>query len=232
MQVSFSLYSKYNAPNIIPFKQSLLEDYKKQTPKQDPLEGDKLVISTPKEGLVKQNSFLHPNLKLKYKSNGERGVFATGEVKKGEIVCIFVGDIFTADELKKLPEDLQRKTLQLAPDIYQLASKNPNDTKAFDAAEYFNHSCEPNLFLTGNNILIAGRDIKPSEELTFDYGTSDTLGNPDIGWKCDCGATNCRGENTPDAYRGIIAKLSEKYGQERALDLVANYIKQMYLDEQ
>ena len=199
--------------------------------KSNPLEGDKLIIRTPEAGLVKQNSFLHPNLELRQKADQEKGVFATGPVKKGEIVCIFVGDILSEDEVKKLPRDLQNKTLQLAPKIYQIASKDPENTKAFDAAEHFNHSCDPNLYLTGNNVLIAARDIKDGEELCYDYGTSDTQGNPDTqaGWECNCGSPNCRHANSPDAYKTIIPRLSQKFGENRALDFVADYIKKIFL---
>jgi len=118
LRISFN--PVYSRANLIPFRGAEVQQTKIQ---QDPLSGDKLIIRTPKEGLIKQNSFLHPNLELKNKTAEEKGVFATGAINKGEIVCIFVGDIFSETELKKLPMDLQRKTLQLAPDIYQLASK-------------------------------------------------------------------------------------------------------------
>ena len=163
MRISFN--PVYSRANLIPFRGAEVQQTKIQ---QDPLSGDKLIIRTPKEGLIKQNSFLHPNLELKNKTAEEKGVFATGAINKGEIVCIFVGDIFSETELKKLPMDLQRKTLQLAPDIYQLASKNPNNKEAFDAAEYFNHNCDPNLFLTGNNVLIAAKDIKAGDIVSVD----------------------------------------------------------------
>lgn len=235
MKLNMPAFSNYNQiSNINSLKKTPIISFKQgQENPLDPLKQDKLVIRTSKEGLVKKNSFLHPNLELRDKGEETKGVFATGPINKGEIVCIFVGDIFTRAELEKLPMDLQCRTLQLAPDIYQLASKDPKNKEAFDAAEFFNHSCEPSLFLTGNNVLIAAKDIKAGEELTYDYGTSDTKGNPDTlaGWKCNCGAEDCRGENSPEAYRAIIAKLREKYGATRALDFVSDYIKKIYLNE-
>lgn len=190
---------------------------------------DLFTIRTPREGLIKQNSFLHPRLKLIGRT-GQKRVVATGRINAGEIVCIFVGYILTGRQVKRLPKALQCKTLQLAPDIFQLASKNPKNKRAFDAAEHFNHSCDPNLFLTGNNVLVAKRNIEPGEELCYDYGTSDTQGNPDTlaGWKCECGSANCRGGNNPDAYKTIIKNLTQEYGPKRALDMVAHYIKMLY----
>jgi len=214
----------FQAPKVVDFKQN--------STAQDPLEGDKLIIRTPKEGLVKQNSFLNPNLELRDKDPYSKAVYATGDIGKGEIVCIFVGDILTEKELKQLPQGLQKASLQLAPKIYQIGSKNPDNKKGFDAAEFFRHSCDANLYLTGNNILIAARDIKPGEELCYDYGTSDTQGNPDTeGFKCECHSPNCRGDNSPEAYKTIIPKMQEKYGKERGLDFVAQYIKEMFLAE-
>lgn len=204
----------YLVPNTPPIQQNVLN-------------GDKLVIHTPKEGLVKQNSFLHPNLELRDKPNNEKGVFATGPIKQGEIVCIFVGDILTKAEVDKLPVELQCKTLQLAPEIYQIGSKNPNDK--LDAAEHFNHSCDPNVLLTGNNVLVAGRDIQPGEEICYDYRTSDTGDNPDIKahWKCTCNSKNCSGWIGPDDYKKVIPEMVKKFGT-NGMDFVGHYIKQMY----
>lgn len=178
---------------------------------------DTLVISA-KKGLIKHNSFLHPDIELRDKGNGEKGVYAKKKIDKGEIVTIFVGDIINGEKLKTLSEDVQRKSLQLAPDLYQIASTD--EMRAFDAAEHFNHSCNPNTFLTGNNILYANRDIQPGEEIRFDYGTSDTTGNPDTGWHCDCGTSNCRGGTRPDDYKRLIPKYSSKN--------VAHYLGQLF----
>lgn len=213
-----NLYNQNNPNNIIPFRGKT--DFAQKI----------FVLKTPKKGLVKHNSFLHPNLKLVTKPDGEKGVFATGKIKKDEIVCIFVGDFLTGKEVSQLPQSMQCKTLQVAGDIFQIGSKDPENLKAFDAAEHFNHSCQPNLFLTGNNILVAERRIKKGEELFYDYGTSDTFGNPDTvaGWKCTCGAPNCRGENNPEAYKKIIPDLAKKYGLDKALNMVADYIAKIY----
>ena len=183
-----------------------------------PLKEDTLRIHTSKTGLHKENSFLNDNLKLVSKADAPPTVVATGPIEKGEIVCIFVGDVITKKELDKLPKDVQCESLQLAPEIYQIASKNPKNREAFDAAEYFGHSSTPNTFLMGNNVLVAGKDIKKGEEVTYDYGTSDTAGNPDTTSKLD-------------AYKTIIPKLAEEYGVQGALDRVAQYIAEKWKQE-
>ncbi|MFN8614294.1 MAG: SET domain-containing protein [Vampirovibrionales bacterium] len=192
-------------------------------------QADQFVIRSP-QGLVKKNSFLHPNLRLETAPNGNKRVVATGPIQQGDLVCIFVGDIITRDELLKLPITTQRQSLQLAENIYQVGSKDPN--KAPDEAEFFNHSCNPNTVLTGNNVLVAKRTIAPGEELTYDYGTSDTQGNPDTNaWPCTCGSTPCRGTNSPEAYKTIIPQLAAQYGPQGAYNRVADYVAKKYQAE-
>jgi len=60
-----------------------------------------------------------------------------------------------------------------------------------------NHSCNPNCGIklneTGAHDYVAMQDIKPGEEITFDYA----MQNYDVGYfpsKCLCGAKDCRGK--------------------------------------
>jgi SET domain/Glucose / Sorbosone dehydrogenase len=68
---------------------------------------------------------------------------------------------------------------------------------AFGPAEYdgvmmrVNHSCEPNVGMGGNVLLVSMRDIAAGEELTIDYALF--LGDPGFAMQCRCGAAACRG---------------------------------------
>lgn len=55
-----------------------------------------------------------------------------------------------------------------------------------------NHSCDPNLWWGDDLTLIARRDIKPGEEITYDYATTDINPKtmPDV--VCNCGSVECR----------------------------------------
>jgi hypothetical protein len=55
---------------------------------------------------------------------------------------------------------------------------------------FINHSCEPNVGIAGNIVLVAMRDIAAGDELTIDYAMFDTL---DDGMACRCGSASCRG---------------------------------------
>ncbi|MEI6155402.1 MAG: SET domain-containing protein-lysine N-methyltransferase, partial [Deltaproteobacteria bacterium] len=58
-----------------------------------------------------------------------------------------------------------------------------------------NHSCEPTCGFRGQITLVAMRDIKRDEQITFDYAMTD-WGSPELGWtemRCACGSALCRG---------------------------------------
>jgi len=53
-----------------------------------------------------------------------------------------------------------------------------------------NHSCEPNVGVGGNVLLVSMRDIAAAEELTIDYALF--LGDPGFAMACRCGTAACR----------------------------------------
>jgi SET domain-containing protein len=60
-------------------------------------------------------------------------------------------------------------------------------------SRFINHSCDPNCRAEhdrGHIWIIAVGDIRPGEEITYDYGFSlaDWADNP-----CRCGSANCAG---------------------------------------
>ena len=63
-----------------------------------------------------------------------------------------------------------------------------------EPARYLNHSCDPNTGIQDNSHggfdFIALRDIAPTEEITWDYETSEYVSIAIT--HCLCGAANCR----------------------------------------
>ena len=55
---------------------------------------------------------------------------------------------------------------------------------------YTNHSCDPNLAIHGQIVLVAMRDVAAGEELTIDWATTD---DGDHRMTCHCGSPRCRG---------------------------------------
>ncbi len=62
---------------------------------------------------------------------------------------------------------------------------------------YTNHSCSPNSEIKDKVKLIALRDIKKLEEITFDY--SKTEADPYWKMECKCGSKNCKKVITGEA---------------------------------
>lgn len=66
-----------------------------------------------------------------------------------------------------------------------------------DQTRWINHSCDPNTYVdneydpetgTGTAWWTALRDIRPGEELSYDYAFTASLAEP-----CSCGSARCRG---------------------------------------
>ncbi len=51
-----------------------------------------------------------------------------------------------------------------------------------------NHSCQPNVGMGGNILLVSMRDIAAGEELTIDYALF--LGDPGFAMECRCGSAS------------------------------------------
>lgn len=73
---------------------------------------------------------------------------------------------------------------------------------------FINHSCEPNVGVSGQIMYVAMRRIKPGEELTLDYAMID---DAFFRMKCQCGSKNCRGVITGKDWKR--KDLQKKYGE-------------------
>lgn len=133
------------------------------------------------------------------------GVFAVLPLKKGERVIEYKGRRRTHAEVDRDEagdvETGHTFLFTLSDDYVIDANYEGND------ARWINHSCAPNceaviVEAEGDDrrqdkvVIEALRDIKPGEELTYNYGI--TLGErhtPRLKkiWECRCGAKNCTG---------------------------------------
>jgi len=178
-------------------------------------------------------SWLHPHLEKRCSATQGCGVFATAGVKKGERVAIFGGKIMLIDDMYKMPAEMQHLPMQIEERfVLGPPGSVPEDT------EFFNHSCCPNSGFKGQIFLVAMRDIRAGEEVTFDYAmtVSESVGS-DMVFKmdCTCGSPLCRGTITEqdwmlpelqDRYRGYfspyIQEKIERLNKNRIRDLVSS----------
>lgn len=144
--------------------------------------------------------------------NGQ-GIVAEEKILAGEVLFEIEGEVMPIKAAKALPDQERNNTIRFSETEY-LSPKNRLGDK-------FNHSCNPNCrVFKKNGKLFAGaiREIKPDEEITFDYST--VLADDDI-WemRCNCGETTCRKKIRQ--FRSLPEKLKEKY---RRLQAVPDYI--------
>ncbi len=117
------------------------------------------------------------------------GTFAARDFKKGETIRFFEGDLYSRAEIHELIDSGKLNNddpLQIGRDSYIVCNED---------SRQINHSCDPNAGIRGERELIALRDIKTGEEVTFDYSIT---AHPDITpeiWTmpCNCGCEACRG---------------------------------------
>lgn len=144
--------------------------------------------------LRRPRSYLTPKAEVRPSALGGQGVFAREPVAAGELVAIWGGGWMTYDELMALPDEVNGYAIQVWDDLFV----GPRSLAEVEPSDYINHSCEPNCGLKGDTVVVARRELRLGEELTYDYGTTDALGPAMI---CRCGSAACRGEVTSEDWR-------------------------------
>ena len=140
-----------------------------------------------------------------------KGVFALKKIAKGQTICFLTGELCTLDEIIKRCNE---------------GKEEPSDPLGVEDEKYldldavpriFNHSCNPNSYIRGKNELVALKDIKNGEEITYDYST--TMNDNEVKIKkagralwtceCNCGSKNCRG--MIDQFKTLPKKIQNFY---------------------
>jgi SET domain-containing protein len=136
-------------------------------------------------------SYLSPKTKVRESPIHGRGLFATAEMAKGEVVAIKGGHIVTREQLRKeITPKLGPVEIQVGDDLF-IAPVTAEEREL--SMLYSNHSCDANLGMRGEITFVAMRDIRAGEELTHDWGTTD---DGDYSVPCKCGSSKCRGTLT------------------------------------
>ncbi len=139
----------------------------------------------------------NPKISLKNTRKYGKGVFANSDIKKGEIIARFDGTIYD-DDFEDWTRDLQTHTIQIGPNKWR-------DSKGL--ARYINHSCEPNCGIRGLWTVVAMRDIKKGEQITWDYEMTEKSD-----WwrmRCRCGSDLCR--KVIGNYKNMPRPIRAKY---------------------
>ena len=160
------------------------------------------------------------------------GVFAAAPIRNGERVIEYKGRRRTHEEVDQdIGGDVESGhtfLFTLNDDWVIDASYEGND------ARWINHSCSPNCEAvleeadgddrTKDRVFIeAIRDIKPGQELSYNYGiTLEEKHTPELKkiWECRCGSRNCTGTllqpKTPKKAKKAASKSKKAAGKKAA----------------
>jgi SET domain-containing protein len=136
-------------------------------------------------------SYRSPKTEVRESKIHGRGLFATSDIAKDEVVAVKGGHLISREQLR------EKVTLQLGPVEIQIDDDlfiaPITEEEREGSMLYTNHSCDPNLGMRGEITFVAMRNIRAGEELTHDWATTD---DDDYSMECKCGAPNCRGTLT------------------------------------
>ena len=134
----------------------------------------------------------------------KRGLYASKDIREGAKIINYIGKIISKKESET------NSKFDNGKDIYLFNLNNKYDLDGdfkFNTARLINHSCDPNCEVKGKGLklwILAIKNIKKGEELSYDYGFSY-----DKDYKkfpCKCGSDNCVGYIVRKGSRWRIKK--------------------------
>lgn len=140
-----------------------------------------------------------------------KGIRAGENIRKGELVTVFRGPL-------KFKVNKNKRDALSHPDWVGVKKDHWIDPEK--PQKFLNHSCNPNALVKGKLSLVAFKDIKEGEEITFDYSAIEG----DSRWEmvCLCGEKNCR--KIISSIHSLPQKQFLKY-----LPNIPTYFKKVYL---
>ena len=133
-------------------------------------------------------SYRSPKTEVRESKIHGRGLFATTDIAKNEIVAVKGGHIVDRETLRhKVTPRLGPVEIQIDDNLF---IARVTDEERELSMLYSNHSCDANLGIRGEITFVAMRNISAGEELTHDWAITD---DDDYSVECKCGAPNCRG---------------------------------------
>lgn len=139
-------------------------------------------------------------LHFRYSRIEGRGAFARKAIPSGTKVIQYIGRHISKEESEQLCEDFNEYIFSLTDE------KDLDGNVDWNPARLLNHSCEPNCSAEqdGEEIwIVADRDIRPGDEVTFNYGYSlDSYRE----YPCKCGANYCVGYIVAEEYHDLVRR--------------------------
>ncbi len=150
-----------------------------------------------------------------------KGAFAACDIPKGTKVIEYLGEKISKAEAEKRAErtleNSKKSKENGAVYIFELSKKFDIDGNVpWNPARYINHSCSPNCEAENEDEkhiwIMALRDIKKGEELTYNYGYDLDCYEDH---PCKCGSENCVGYIVGEDDWPKLKKLLAKNGAKK-----------------
>lgn len=162
-------------------------------------------------------SYRSPKTEVRESPIHGRGLFATADIARGEVVVVKGGHIVTREQLREITPKLGPVEIQIGDDLF-IAPVTDEEREL--SMLYSNHSCDANLGMRGEITFVAMRDIRAGEELTHDWCVTD---DDDYSVQCKCSSADCRGTLTgKDWQRPDLQKRYAGYFSACLAEKIAN----------
>lgn len=144
-----------------------------------------------------------------------KGVYAIVDIQKSETV-LEIDDSHVVTDPSKLTKEQNEYDCDYLEDGKVILMQSPE--------KFINHSCDPSTYvktISGVRKVLAMRDIKIGDEITYDYSIN---GDNDGTFICRCDTKICRG-----VYQGSFFKLSKEL-QIKYLPYLDDWFVKQYKD--
>lgn len=146
-----------------------------------------------------RHSYLTDKVRVGSSKINHRGIFAKRPIRKGEVISVWGGYIVTQKQFDALSRkgfrNIEHYATRVADGFYLVSCAKGG----LEDDDFFNHSCNPNAGIKGHIMMVALRNIRPGEEVTYDYAMTDA--DYDYSFPCDCGQPQCRRVITTDDWK-------------------------------
>lgn len=147
----------------------------------------------------RDTTWLNPKIEVRSSAIEGLGLFAKEDIHEGEPIIVMGGLVLTDEEFKSLK--LTKYSAAAIGQGLHILLDTPNP------AEYGNHSCQANTWMTNEVTTVAKRRIRAHEEVTVDYAVFTAT--EDWSMPCNCNSARCRGAVTGGDWR--IPEVQQRY---------------------
>jgi hypothetical protein len=112
-----------------------------------------------------------------------KGLFASDRIPANSLVFVATGELINRP-FGTYWASVNQRALCIGNNNWIRPSKN-------DFLWYLNHSCNPNVGISGSVHMISLKDIRKDEEITLDYSITEE--DPNWRLNCHCKSEHCRG---------------------------------------